>query len=264
MQGSSAARFGVLFLVLAIACAALAWLVIDQRRVNQQILTTLNNVRSSLDEQSRRSRELESTVAALTDRVTSLEHEVVELRRRFSASSPRASAPAISRSTLDSAPLLVVVEPAVAALESPPSSPVVVETIPIAWKTDWTRYQPAGILAQPPEIALQRKLTDPAFVKKLYWAYVGLQAADVATTTVALRNGRGREGNPLLRDVADSPARLIAVKAATTVATIYTVERLRERHPMAATITLIAINAMLAAVTVNNINVATGSSRADP
>jgi hypothetical protein len=97
-------------------------------------------------------------------------------------------------------------------------------------------------------------------VKKLYVSYVALQASDVITTTAGL-HGTAREANPLLRNVAGSPAAMIGFKAATTVATIFTIEKLRKRNPVAASITLIAMNATMAAVTINNVSVANNQKR---
>jgi hypothetical protein len=242
--------------VLAAISVAAVLLLVDQRRSNTEILAALDAVKQSLDVEVNRSQQLESTMAALSERVVSLELEISELRRR-ARSAPRPSATVSPLpQPLEAIPTAFVAASPSAFADVPNTVETVIETVPISWAADWSRYQPAGILAQPPPAALQRKLTDPAFMRKLYWTYVGLQAADIASTTAAIRSGKGREGNPLLGDVAHSPARLIGVKAATTVATIYTVEKLREKHPVAASVTLIAINATLAAVTINNVSVA--------
>jgi hypothetical protein len=140
-----------------------------------------------------------------------------------------------------------------------PSSPeFLIETLPITWATDWTSYQPAGIVAQPAPLVLERRLTDPAFIKKMYIAFGALQAADVVSTTIAL-NRSAREGNPLLRDIAGSPAALVGVKAAVSVATIVAMEKLRKKRPVLTSVTLIALNATLAAVVINNASVGAGA-----
>ena len=234
-----------------IIAAALAFLVFEQRAANDRILSTLNDVNTALANQTNRSRDLERQVAALSERVGSLEKEVIDLRRRVITLSRRPVAIAKVTPPLD-AIALAPLAPFSASPKPQASSPIVIETLPITWATDWTSYQPAGIIAPPAPIVLQRRLTDPAFLKKLYVGYAAMQVGDIITTTTALKRG-GREANPVLRGVAHSPAALIAVKAAATVATIFTIEKLRERHPVAASVTLIAMNATLAAVTINNV-----------
>jgi uncharacterized protein DUF5658 len=246
-----------------LVAAAMAILVFEQRSANDQILSTLADVNTALANQTDSSRDLEQQVAALSERVSALESEVVDLRQRLIRLSRRPVT--IVRDSL--APLDFV---ALAPLAPWPQDPrtlgpqdLIIETLPITWATDWTSYQPAGIIAPPAPIVLQRKLTDPAFVKKLYAGYAALQLSDGITTTVGL-NRNAREANPLLRNVAGSPAALIGVKAAATVATIFTIEKLRERHPVAASLTLIAMNATLAAVTINNVVAANAQNRAKP
>jgi hypothetical protein len=133
-----------------------------------------------------------------------------------------------------------------------------VETLPITWATDWTSYQPAGLIAPSPSVVLSRKLADPAFIKTMYVSYGALQVADVTTTLKALDSGRGREANPFMSGVANSPAALIGVKAATSVMTILLIEKVRKTHPVAATVSMVAINATMAAIVVNNTRVAAG------
>ena len=129
-----------------------------------------------------------------------------------------------------------------------------IEPIPITWATDWSSYQPAGVIAPAPQIVLARRLADRAFMKKLYYSYGALQAADAITTLMALERG-AREGNPLLRRAVGSLAALFALKGATVAATVLTAEKLRQRHRVVTTVSLIAINATLAVVAVNNVTV---------
>jgi hypothetical protein len=131
---------------------------------------------------------------------------------------------------------------------------VLIETIPITWATDWSSYQPAGIIAPSAPIELQRKLTDPAFVKKMYYSFAALQAVDAATTLNAVSNG-AREANPLLQGAVQSPPAIIAIKTGVVFGTIFTLERLRKDHPVVAVASLIAINSTLAIVAINNASV---------
>ena len=244
-----------------VIAAVMAVIVFEQRAANDRILSTLTDVSTALADQTTRSRELGQQVATLTERVESLEKEVVDLRRRVVRLSSNRAEVARVAPALESTPL-VVASPFSPSLEHTGSA-IVVDTLPITWVTDWRSYQPAGIIAPTAPIVLQRKLSDPAFVKKLYAGYAALQVTDIITTTVGL-NRNAREANPFLRGIAHSPAALIGVKAATTVATIFAIENLRERHPVVATVTLISLNAAMAAVTINNVAVATRKSRAKP
>jgi hypothetical protein len=247
--------------VALVVTAAAAWFVVqEQRAANRQILSTLDDVRSALGDQTRRSRELEQQVAALSERVVSLEKEVGELRRRVVTLSRRPAAIARLTPALDAIALAPLTPSPQAFSPASPLASIAIESLPITWATDWTAYQPAGIIAPVAPIVLERKLTDPAFLKKLYIGYAALQASDVITTTAALKRG-AREGNPLVRGIADSPAALIGVKVAAGVATIVMIEKLRETRPVLATVTLIAMNATLAAVTVNNVAVAARAAR---
>jgi hypothetical protein len=251
--------------VFAIA-AAMVFLVFEQRAANERILSTLDEVNAALASQTTRSRELGQQVVMLTERVESLDKEVVDLRRRVATLSRRPvevarHAPPAMLESVALAPLAPWPQ------DLRPSGPqnLVIEILPITWSTDWRSFQPAGIIAPPAPIVLQRKLTDPAFVKKLYVSYAALQTSDIITTTIGLnRNRNAREANPFLRDISRSPAALIGVKAATTVATIVAIEKLRQRHPVVASVTLIAMNATLAAVTINNVSVAAAQNRAKP
>lgn len=120
--------------------------------------------------------------------------------------------------------------------------------------------EPSGI-ALPAPIVRERKFSEPAIFKTLYVGYAAVQFGDIITTTTALHRG-GREANPLIGDGAS--ARLIGVKAATTVVTIVAIEKLRKRHPVAAKVTFAAVNAALAAVTINNVSAARRAKRVEP
>jgi hypothetical protein len=246
-----------------VIAATMALVVFEQRTANDRILATLNDVNTALANQTTRSRDLEQQVAALAGRVGSLEKEVIDLRRRVVTLSRRPVAIARVTPPVDAARLAPVTQLPRAVEPLGPEALTIVEVLPITWATDWNSYQPAGIIARPAAIVLQRKLSDPAFLKKLYVGYAAMQVGDIITTTAALNRG-GREANPLLSGVAHSPAALIGVKAAATVATIVTIEKLRERHPVAASVTLIAINATLAAVTINNVAAAGRPNQAKP
>lgn len=86
---------------------------------------------------------------------------------------------------------------------------------------------------------------------QLYVSYAAVQFLDGYSTTRALNRG-AVEGNPLMRGIAGSPARLFAVKAASSVAVVYATERLRKRNRRAAVALMAAVNAATAAVVWHN------------
>ena len=90
----------------------------------------------------------------------------------------------------------------------------------------------------------------------LYATYGTFQALDVHSTLKALDNG-GAEGNPLVRTVAESPAGLIAVKAASTAGFVYVVERLRKKNRTAAFVLAIGVTSLQAYVVAHNYGIAT-------
>jgi Domain of unknown function (DUF5658) len=96
--------------------------------------------------------------------------------------------------------------------------------------------------------------TRPAALFPLYVSFVSLQALDVISTRHALAWG-GREANPALRSFAHSTTALVAMKAGSTVAIIYFTERLRKRHPVAAVLLMVGLNAGYAGVAAHNYSV---------
>lgn len=80
------------------------------------------------------------------------------------------------------------------------------------------------------------------------------QSLDTATTLSALQRG-GRETNPLLAPFASQPASLIAVKAASTVGTLYLLRKLHGYSPRTARIVTWSLAGTLTAVAVRNARV---------
>jgi len=249
-------------LVLAIAALGL-YAFRQQQAANREILSRLDEVRSALRDEAARSGELANQVTALSERVARLETDNRDLRRQLTRllnRKPIEVALMAPPRPLDAVPLAPLAELAPRSFSegghsTVHSTGILIEPIPITWATDWTAYQPAGIIAPPAPIVLQRKLTDPAFVKKMYYSYGFLQAADVVTTLVSVNQG-AREFNPLLQGASQNSAAMIAIKAGTAAGTILMIEKLRKEHPVIAVATLIAINSTLAVVAVNNVSVA--------
>jgi hypothetical protein len=111
---------------------------------------------------------------------------------------------------------------------------------------------PGPLAGSPPWSAPARP---GASLRPLYVAFGVLQGLDVYTTRVALKAG-AREGNPLLPAIARRPGALIAAKAASAFGTVYVVERMRIRHPVAAAITMAAIDSAYAVMVTRNADVA--------
>ena len=239
--------------VLVLAIAALALYALDgQRDANREILARLDELRGTLREQSQRSAALAGQVSALTDRVVRLEADNRDLRQQISRLLNRKPVEIASISLpapLEGLPLAPIAGRSIAE-----ESPVLIEPIPITWAVDWTSYQPAGIVAPPAPLVLQRRLTDPAFVRKIYYGFAALQATDAVTTLVSVNRG-AREANPLMQGASRNPAAMFALKTGVVAGTVFTLEKLRKDHPVLAVASLIAINSTLAVVAVNNVSV---------
>lgn len=98
-------------------------------------------------------------------------------------------------------------------------------------------------------------LKRPALLSTLYVTDASLQVLDLYTTSQSLRRG-GREVNPVLAPLSGDLAVVAALKAASTVGTIYGVERLRRRHRVAAVILMAGLNGAVGAVAAHNARVA--------
>jgi hypothetical protein len=85
----------------------------------------------------------------------------------------------------------------------------------------------------------------------LYASFAGLQALDAHSTLRAINSG-ATERNPLMTGVAGQPAALFALKAGTTAATIYLVERIRPKNRVAAMAIMAGVNSFYAAVVIHN------------
>ena len=93
----------------------------------------------------------------------------------------------------------------------------------------------------------------PLALPALYATFITLQGLDVHSTLEGIRSGKVVEANPLLGDVASSPAMLIAFKAGTTAAVIGLCEQLRRNHHgTAAVFVMIGLNSAYAAVVAHN------------
>ena len=96
--------------------------------------------------------------------------------------------------------------------------------------------------------------TRPAALPTLYTSLAALQFYDGYSTLYGQSRG-AREANPTMRWMADSPARLWTVKAATTAVSIAIAERMWKRNRVGAIVTMAAVNGVAAVVAVHNTSV---------
>ncbi len=94
----------------------------------------------------------------------------------------------------------------------------------------------------------------PAVLPTLYTSLAAMQLYDGYSTLYGQSRG-AREANPTMRWMADSPARLWTVKAATTAASIAIAERMWKRNRVGAIVTMAAVNGVAATVAVHNASV---------
>ena len=98
----------------------------------------------------------------------------------------------------------------------------------------------------------------PSLLPTMYAASAFLQGYDAFSTLKALKNG-GREANPFMQAIVSHPAALIAVKAGVTTASIMAAEQLwKGNHRFGAIGLMVASNAFMSAVAVNNARVLSG------
>jgi hypothetical protein len=86
-------------------------------------------------------------------------------------------------------------------------------------------------------------------------SFIALQAADLHSTFLAIGRG-GREINPLLRPLADSPAAMLATKGGMAAFTVYVNERLRRKKPRGALALMVAESTFYAIIAAHNYGLA--------
>jgi hypothetical protein len=94
----------------------------------------------------------------------------------------------------------------------------------------------------------------PLALPPLYASFVTLQLLDAHSTISATRSG-AEERNPIVAPLVQSPAAVIALKAATTTGAIVLTEKLWRRHRVAAIALMIGINGAYAAIVTHNYRV---------
>lgn len=92
----------------------------------------------------------------------------------------------------------------------------------------------------------------PAALPVMYATLAALQVADVYSTRQAL-GATAYEANPLMRNASKHAGAMLAVKALSTVGTIYFAERAWKKNRVGALVLMAAINGVTAAVTARNL-----------
>jgi hypothetical protein len=95
-------------------------------------------------------------------------------------------------------------------------------------------------------------LRRPAALPVMYGAFAALQVADVYSTTRGIAAGR-TELNPAMRPLAGSAGTMLAVKALSSAASLYFVEKAWKKKPKAAVVLMGAVNGVLAAAVATNL-----------
>jgi len=137
--------------------------------------------------------------------------------------------------------LLVVGAPAAAQDVTPAAEPAAHPETSAA--TPGRPLLPVGLHPEPKR---------PTSLPALYAGFGALQGIDL-WQTARLIDRDLPEHNPLMASTAGHPVGVFAIKAATTVSTIYFVERLwKSDHRVTAIVTMVAINAATTAVVAHN------------
>jgi hypothetical protein len=127
---------------------------------------------------------------------------------------------------------------------------IVLSSVPVQAADSGDSVAPSPLTASS-EIAKPR----PQIVPSLYASLAALQAYDGYSTIRAIRAGAG-EANPIVGNAAGQPVAMWTLKAASTAATIYYVERLWRNHHRGQAVTLLALtNALMGAVAAHNASI---------
>lgn len=251
MPGRTSARLASVAVIVALLAGG-ALVLRDERARHAEALADLEETRLRLDEETRRARAVADSLGSLNERLARLEDDNRRLRSALAAPVRRAipAEPAFAE------PAAIVVAGLVPLSEYRPAIRPAALTDPLAATagSNWTAYFSGDVRPVPLNRRVGRRMSDAAFMKRMYVSFALLQAADTGTTLASLRMG-ALEANPLLHRVSKNPAALIALKGGVAVGTIYTMERLRLKNPLAAAMAMAAVNSTLAVVAVNNARV---------
>ena len=159
-------------------------------------------------------------------------------------------------SSLALAVSLVAAAPASADQVQVPSSFTQIVVSPASAPGGATARQAGS--AQAPPIWTTTIVTEPNRPSAMVPMYVGfatLQGLDYHTTTRALSTGVGREGNPVMGNVAGNKGAFLAVKAASTAGVILVGEKLWKKNRAGAVVFMAVANGLMASVVAHNYSV---------
>ena len=106
--------------------------------------------------------------------------------------------------------------------------------------------------APSPKWMLDRPMSRPAALPAMYASLGALQALDIYSTRKAIGSG-AHEANPVMRASSGSATAMLAVKAASTAASIFFTERAWKKNRKGAMILMAVANGVTAAVVANNL-----------
>lgn len=110
-------------------------------------------------------------------------------------------------------------------------------------------------------VAAQTDAPRPAPLVPLYVSFAALEVGDTWTTFRALDRHTAREGNGAMARVVTSRPATIALKAGAAGLLLVGVERLRQHHPRAAIVAMVALNGLYAGVVVHNYRIGARRTR---
>ena len=105
-----------------------------------------------------------------------------------------------------------------------------------------------------------KRVDRPRALGALYGTLGVLQVVDIYSTYRAIAAG-GREVNPVVQEATSTPAAMIALKAASTAASIYFAERAWKSNRKGSVILMAVVNGVTAAVVANNLRHSRGARR---
>ena len=138
---------------------------------------------------------------------------------------------------------------------SAPAAPVATAVMAMASETTVDLLAgPLGALRQPtsPKWMLDRPMARPGVLPAMYASLGALQVLDIYSTRRAIKGG-ATEANPVMRAASGNSGTMLAVKAASTAASIFFTERAWKKNRKGAVILMAIANGVTAAVVANNV-----------
>lgn len=113
-----------------------------------------------------------------------------------------------------------------------------------------------AVAAQPDGLVTPVQQKRPAAMVPLYGVFAAAQVLDYASTTRAVSNGTGSEGNPVMAPLADNHAAFVAVKAASVAGVVWAGEKLWRKNRIGAIVFMVAMDSAVVTIAAHNYSVA--------